>query len=171
MAALLHLCFFYPFSFCFKKGKVILTLNHPFSHTPDQRLAQHARSLRQTPPTSSSSPSPSLAPTSKSSILNSTTTDGSTTSDPILIQQLSSAKEELSSLYKTQGQNAQRLLDLTDQLRDRDERNRLLEEELRTMREETNKFDRKKEEWEGRLEERLTAVQVSSPFISKFLPS
>lgn len=57
---------------------------------------------------------------------------------------------------------------MTYQLRERDERNRLLEEELRAMREETNKFDRKREEWEGRLNERLTAVQVSDTDSNSF---
>lgn len=77
---------------------------------------------------------------------------------------MNQTKEELSELYKTQGRNAQRLLTLTDQLRERDERNRENEEELRGLREENMKFQRRKEEWEGKLGERGEAVQVSFLF-------
>ncbi|MBW0469590.1 hypothetical protein O181_009305 [Austropuccinia psidii MF-1] len=50
-----------------------------------------------------------------------------------LESQLSSLRDELSSVYKTQNQNAQRLLVMNEALRERDERSRSEGEELRLL--------------------------------------
>ncbi|CAH7666445.1 autophagy-related protein 16 [Phakopsora pachyrhizi] len=51
-----------------------------------------------------------------------------------LESQLTSLRDELASVYKTQGQNAQRLLVMNEALREREERSRGEEEELRLLR-------------------------------------
>jgi len=53
-----------------------------------------------------------------------------------LESELSTLRQDLSEQYKLQSHNAQRLLSLTDQLRDAEERGREEREELRSLRHE-----------------------------------
>ena len=53
-----------------------------------------------------------------------------------LESQISSLRDEMAAVYKTQGQNAQRLLAMNETLREKEEVSRLASEDLRRTKEE-----------------------------------
>ena len=75
--------------------------------------------------------------------------------------QLKTARNELSTLYKTQAQNAQRLISLNEQMRDKDDRERDTSEEMRRLQDEVARIKRKEGDLRGVVGEKDTMIQVS----------
>ncbi|PWN90287.1 autophagy protein 16 [Acaromyces ingoldii] len=77
-----------------------------------------------------------------------------------LEQQLNAAKDELSMLYKTQSQNAQRLLVLNEQLRDRDDKEREGSENVKRLVDESARVKRREEDLKAVLGEKDKMIQL-----------
>ena len=76
--------------------------------------------------------------------------------------QISSLRDELANLYKTQGQNAQRLLSMNETLREKEELSRIDAENLRKAREEITVLRKKVEQHGELMAEKDRTVQVRS---------
>jgi autophagy-related protein 16 len=74
--------------------------------------------------------------------------------------QLKTARDELSTLYKTQSQNAQRLISLNEQMREKDDRERDAGEETRRLNEEMVKVKRKESDLKSVVGEKDKMIQV-----------
>lgn len=90
-----------------------------------------------------------------------------------LESQISSLRDELATVYKTQGQNAQRLLSMNETLREKEELSRIDSENLRKTREDVASLRRKVDQHSELMAEKDRTVQVrriynwlSSMFIS-----
>ncbi|KZT61830.1 autophagy protein 16, partial [Calocera cornea HHB12733] len=79
-----------------------------------------------------------------------------------LEQQISSLRDETAALYKTQGQNAQRLLEMSDQLRLSDDSARSTAEDLRRTREELARAQRELESSRLNVREKERFIQELS---------
>ncbi|KAK0551639.1 hypothetical protein OC861_000124 [Tilletia horrida] len=77
-----------------------------------------------------------------------------------LESQLGTLREELAELYKTQGQNAQRLLVMNETLRERQDAERLSTDELRNVREERDRLSRKAQDYAEAMVEKDKSIQV-----------
>lgn len=75
--------------------------------------------------------------------------------------QLRKARDELSALYKTQSQNAQKLINLSEQMRDKDDRERDAGEEMRRLNDEMAKVKRKEGDLRSVVGEKDKMIQVS----------
>jgi autophagy-related protein 16 len=75
--------------------------------------------------------------------------------------QISSLRDELANLYKTQGQNAQRLLSMNETLREKEELSRIDTENLRKSREELSALRRKVDQHAELMAEKDRTVQVN----------
>jgi len=73
--------------------------------------------------------------------------------------QIQTLRDELAAVYKTQSQNAQRLLVLTETLRESDDRARVEGEELRTLRLEVEKLSRKAEDAQALKREKERTIE------------
>jgi autophagy-related protein 16 len=78
--------------------------------------------------------------------------------------QLKTARDELSTLYKTQSQNAQRLISLNEQMREKDDRERDAGEEMRRLSDEMTKVKRKEGDLREVVGEKDKMIQVRSRF-------
>jgi autophagy-related protein 16 len=78
-----------------------------------------------------------------------------------LESQISLLRDELATVYKTQGQNAQRLLSMNESLREKEELSRLDSESLRKTREEIATLRRKVDQHSELMAEKDRTVQVS----------
>ena len=74
--------------------------------------------------------------------------------------QISSLRDELANLYKTQGQNAQRLLSMNETLREKEELSRIDSENLRKLRDEVATLRRKVDQHAELMAEKDRTVQV-----------
>lgn len=74
--------------------------------------------------------------------------------------QISSLRDELANLYKTQGQNAQRLLSMNETLREKEEVSRIDSESLRKARDEIASLRRKVDQHAELMAEKDRTVQV-----------
>ena len=81
-----------------------------------------------------------------------------------LESQISSLRDELANLYKTQGQNAQRLLSMNETLREKEEASRLETESLRKAREEIATLRRKADMHGELMAEKDRTIQVYCEF-------
>jgi hypothetical protein len=79
-----------------------------------------------------------------------------------LESQISSLRDELATVYKTQGQNAQRLLAMNETLREKEEASRIESENLRKAREEISHLRRKVDQHAELMAEKDRTAQVSS---------
>lgn len=79
-----------------------------------------------------------------------------------LESQISSLRDELASVYKTQGQNAQRLLAMNETLREKEELSRIESENLRKAREEIDRLRRKVDQHNELMMEKDRTAQVSN---------
>lgn len=79
-----------------------------------------------------------------------------------LESQISSLRDELATVYKTQGQNAQRLLSMTETLREKEELSRIESENLRKCREEIAVLRRKVDQHSELMSEKDRTAQVGS---------
>jgi hypothetical protein len=77
-----------------------------------------------------------------------------------LESQISSLRDELATVYKTQGQNAQRLLAMTETLRDKEEQSRIESENLRKVQDESSVLSRKVEQHDELMSEKDRTAQV-----------
>ena len=77
-----------------------------------------------------------------------------------LESQLQSMRDELATLYKTQSQNAQRLLVLNEQIRNKDEREREQTDETRKTNDEIMRLKRKEEDLRGVVGEKDKMIQL-----------
>jgi len=77
-----------------------------------------------------------------------------------LESQISSLRDEMAAVYKTQGQNAQRLLSMNETLREKEEMTRVETENLRHAREELSLPRRKVEQHDEIMLEKDRGVQV-----------
>ncbi|KZT21685.1 ATG16-domain-containing protein [Neolentinus lepideus HHB14362 ss-1] len=77
-----------------------------------------------------------------------------------LESQISSLRDELATVYKTQGQNAQRLLAMTETLREKEELSRMDAEDLRKTREELAVLRRKVDQHNELMAEKERTVEV-----------
>jgi len=77
-----------------------------------------------------------------------------------LESQISSLRDEMAAVYKTQGQNAQRLLSMNETLREKEEMNRIESENLRKAREELAILRKKVEQHDEIMLEKDRGVQV-----------
>jgi chromosome segregation ATPase len=82
-----------------------------------------------------------------------------------LESQISSLRDELAAVYKTHGQNAQRLLAMNETLREREELSRVEAETLRKAREEIATLRRKVDQHAELMSEKDRTVQVSSLYM------
>ena len=80
-----------------------------------------------------------------------------------LESQISSLRDELATVYKTQGQNAQRLLAMTETLREKEEFSRIESENLRKARDEITTLRKKVDQHNELMSEKDRTAQVS-PF-------
>lgn len=83
-----------------------------------------------------------------------------------LESQISSLRDELASVYKTQGQNAQRLLAMNETLREKEELSRIESENLRRAREEISALRRKVEQHNELMAEKDRTAQILHDEIS-----
>ncbi|THH31980.1 hypothetical protein EUX98_g2200 [Antrodiella citrinella] len=83
-----------------------------------------------------------------------------------LESQISSLRDELATVYKTQGQNAQRLLSMTETLREKEEMARADSENLRKTREEVSALRRKVEQHNELMAEKDRTAQILHDEIS-----
>ncbi|CAL1696574.1 unnamed protein product [Somion occarium] len=77
-----------------------------------------------------------------------------------LESQISSLRDELATVYKTQGQNAQRLLAMTETLREKEELSRMESESLRKSREEISILRRKVDQHNELMAEKDRTAQI-----------
>lgn len=77
-----------------------------------------------------------------------------------LEQQISTLRDELATVYKTQGQNAQRLLSMTETLREKEEQARSESENLRRCKEEIAVLRRKVDQHNELMAEKDRTAQV-----------
>lgn len=77
-----------------------------------------------------------------------------------LESQISSLRDELATVYKTQGQNAQRLLAMNETLREKEELSRLESEHLRKSREEVTALRKKVDQHNELMAEKDRTAQV-----------
>jgi autophagy-related protein 16 len=77
-----------------------------------------------------------------------------------LESQISSLRDELATVYKTQGQNAQRLLSMNETLREKEEAARVDSENLRKARDEAALYRRKVEQHNELMAEKDRTAQV-----------
>lgn len=77
-----------------------------------------------------------------------------------LESQISSLRDELATVYKTQGQNAQRLLAMNETLREKEELSRLESEQLRKSREEVISLRKKVDQHSELMAEKDRTAQV-----------
>ncbi len=96
-----------------------------------------------------------------------------------LESQISSLRDELATVYKTQGQNAQRLLAMNETLREKEELSRLESEHLRKSREDVTVLRKKVDQHNELIAEKDRTAQVrrevsillcTSPVIPNFPP-
>ncbi|CAD6945268.1 unnamed protein product [Tilletia controversa] len=140
-----------------------------------ERLARHTYTLTQrnrallraaAAGASATSSSTSAAPNGTSSVAGAAATSIATAPPSnaayvaTLESQLISLREELAELYKTQGQNAQRLLVMNETLRERQDAERLSTDELRTLREERDRLVRKVQDYAEAMVEKDKSIQV-----------
>jgi len=78
-----------------------------------------------------------------------------------LESQISSLRDELATVYKTQGQNAQRLLSMNETLREKEEASRVDTENLRKTKEEVAILRKKVEQHNELMAEKDRTAQVS----------
>ncbi|KAF8973777.1 ATG16-domain-containing protein [Flammula alnicola] len=83
--------------------------------------------------------------------------------------QISSLRDELANLYKTQGQNAQRLLSMNETLREKEELSRIDSENLRKARDEITSLRRKVDQHAELMAEKDRTVQILHDEISTSL--
>lgn len=83
--------------------------------------------------------------------------------------QISSLRDELANLYKTQGQNAQRLLSMNETLREKEELSRIDSENLRKLRDEVAALRRKVDQHAELMAEKDRTVQVIKEMFSEFV--
>ena len=79
-----------------------------------------------------------------------------------LESQISSLRDELATVYKTQGQNAQRLLAMNETLREKEELSRVDAEALRKSRDEIAVLRKKVEQHSELMAEKDRTAQVSA---------
>ncbi|KAG8743932.1 hypothetical protein FRC10_011118 [Ceratobasidium sp. 414] len=77
-----------------------------------------------------------------------------------LESQITSLRDELAAVYKTQGQNAQRLLSMNETLREKEEQTRGNLEELRQVKEEVERLRRTAKDHKEQIEEKNRALQT-----------
>lgn len=77
-----------------------------------------------------------------------------------LESQISSLRDELATVYKTQGQNAQRLLAMTETLREKEEMSRIESENLRKVQDEGAILSRKVEQHDELMTEKDRTAQI-----------
>ncbi|CAE6463628.1 unnamed protein product [Rhizoctonia solani] len=77
-----------------------------------------------------------------------------------LESQITALRDELAAVYKTQGQNAQRLLSMNETLREKEEQTRLNLEELRHAKEELERLRKITKDHKEQIEEKNRALQV-----------
>ena len=91
-----------------------------------------------------------------------------------LESQISSLRDELATVYKTQGQNAQRLLSMNETLREKEELARIESDHLRKARDEISILRRKVEQHDELMLEKDRTAQVSrhdvSAVFSRLIP-
>ncbi|KAJ7275293.1 ATG16-domain-containing protein [Mycena haematopus] len=83
-----------------------------------------------------------------------------------LESQISSLRDELATVYKTQGQNAQRLLSMNETLREKEELSRVDSENLRKTRDEIAVLRRKVDQHSELMSEKDRTVQILNDEIS-----
>ncbi|KAF8633956.1 hypothetical protein AX15_001138 [Amanita polypyramis BW_CC] len=98
---------------------------------------------------------------------------GATEDNPVLVaftqsleSQISSLRDELASVYKTHGQNAQRLLAMNETLREREEMSRVEAENLRKAKEEIATLRRRVDQHSELMSEKDRTVQILHDEIS-----
>ncbi|CAE6431404.1 unnamed protein product [Rhizoctonia solani] len=77
-----------------------------------------------------------------------------------LESQITALRDELAAVYKTQGQNAQRLLSMNETLREKEEQTRLNLEELRHAKDELERLRKVTKDHKEQIEEKNRALQV-----------
>jgi autophagy-related protein 16 len=88
-----------------------------------------------------------------------------------LESQISSLRDELATVYKTQGQNAQRLLAMTETLREKEVLARIESEALRKAHEDISHLKRKVDQHSELMSEKDRTAQVRLAMFCRIVPS
>ncbi|KIY45375.1 ATG16-domain-containing protein [Fistulina hepatica ATCC 64428] len=133
-----------------------------------RRLAQQTALLKERNATLLKA-SGALRGNASSSTLNSSSVEDNPVSAAYMASlesQISTLRDELGAVYKTQGQNAQRLLAMNETLREREEVARLDGEAIRKARDELAVLRRKVNEHKEQMTEKDRAIQILNDEIS-----
>ena len=84
-----------------------------------------------------------------------------------LLSEISALRDEVAAVYRTQSQNAQRLLSMTETLRDKEEMLRIESENVRKARDEVAHLRRKVEQHDEIVSEKDRGVQVRLPLVAQ----
>ncbi|UZJ51282.1 hypothetical protein CBS101457_000602 [Exobasidium rhododendri] len=138
-----------------------------------QRLARHAKSLRDRNysmlQASTNVSNETKAGTIKAPSLASGPSASGGDQDNVAVKlayfasvevQLKTARDELSTLYKTQSQNAQKLISLNEQMREKDDQERDASEDTRRLNDEMNRIKRKVGDLRGVVDEKDKMIQM-----------
>ncbi|SPO31241.1 uncharacterized protein UTRI_05952_B [Ustilago trichophora] len=141
-----------------------------------RKLAEHTRMLKQrnraflsaaTAPPSPSPVSGNGAASSATSLASPSSSTTTTTANPVqaayivtLEQQLSTLRDEVATLYKTQGQNAQRLLLMSESHREKEEEARRQSELLAQLQLDHEKLKRQAEDLGHAVGEKDRGIQI-----------
>lgn len=87
-----------------------------------------------------------------------------------LESQISSLRDELATVYKTQGQNAQRLLSMNETLREKEELSRADTDNLRQARDDVSVLRKKVEQHSELMAEKDRTAQVRMPYLLFGMP-
>ncbi|KDN48461.1 ATG16-domain-containing protein [Tilletiaria anomala UBC 951] len=137
-----------------------------------QKLARHAAMLKERNTSllqAASAPTPAAVASSASAAGTASAPAATTGVGPNAVQeayvrsleaQLSSMRDELAELYKTQSQNAQRLLVLNETLRERQDVGKASDDELRALRGEQERLQRAAQDAREALGEKDRTIQI-----------
>ncbi|SOV09739.1 uncharacterized protein UDID_07889 [Ustilago sp. UG-2017a] len=130
-------------------------------------LKQRNRALLNAAAVALSSPSPASGSTTTTTSSSSTSTPSTSPANPVQVayitsleQQLSSLRDEIATLYKTQGQNAQRLLLMSESHRTQEEEFRSQSESLAKLQLEHEKLERQAEDLTHTIGEKDRGMQI-----------
>lgn len=123
--------------------------NGPSAHASTSHSAERTSTASRSPSSTVAGPSQTAPPNAAQAAYVAT-----------LESQLSSAREELTAAFRAQSQNAQRLLDLSEQLRQKEEMHKSGDHDLRLLKQETERCLRKERDLRDAAFEKDKVIEV-----------